>query len=115
MLTDVAACREPQLSEVTQHGGCLGLGLASMGSAREDVFNQMRDNHLVCESAVAGEAAGIGMGLVMLGSASDEALTFMTTYARETQHEKIIRGLALGVALIMCVVVAASFAFHLRC
>jgi hypothetical protein len=66
-------------------------------------YNQMRDNHLVCESAVAGEAAGIGMGLVMLGSADGPALTEMTNYARETQHEKIIRGLALGVALVMCV------------
>lgn len=93
--------REPGLDEIVQHGGCLGLGLASMGSAREDVYNQMRDNHLICESAVAGEAAGIGMGLVMLGSANESALAEMTNYAKETQHEKIIRGLALGVALVM--------------
>lgn len=41
------------------------------------------------------------MGLVMLGSKSDKALEEMLSYARETQHEKIIRSLSIGVAFVM--------------
>lgn len=40
------------------------------------------------------------MGLVMLGSGSDKALGEMMQYAHETQHEKIIRGLSLGIAFM---------------
>jgi 26S proteasome regulatory subunit N2 len=53
------------------------------------------------DNAVAGEAAGLAMGLVMLGSGNSKALDEMIQYAHETQHEKIIRGLAVGIALIM--------------
>lgn len=83
-----------------QHGGCLGLGLAAMGSRRADCFEQM-NNILENADAVTGEAAGIGMGLVMLGSGDEASVRTMVDYARETQHEKIIRGLALGIALTM--------------
>jgi 26S proteasome regulatory subunit N2 len=41
------------------------------------------------------------MGLVMLGTASDKALDEMLQYAHETQHEKIIRGLAVGISFLM--------------
>lgn len=41
------------------------------------------------------------MGLVMLGTADDTALDEMLTYAKETQHEKIIRSLAMGIAFLM--------------
>jgi hypothetical protein len=40
------------------------------------------------------------MGLVMLGSASERALNEMMQYAHETAHEKIIRGLSLGIAFM---------------
>ncbi|KAL1807180.1 hypothetical protein ACET3Z_030248 [Daucus carota] len=83
--------------EVIQHGACLGLGLAALGTADEDVFDDIK-NVLYTDSAVAGEAAGISMGLLMVGTASEKA-TEMLAYAHETQHEKIIRGLALGIAL----------------
>jgi len=36
----------------------------------------------------------------MLGSADAGCVEEMLTYARETQHEKIIRGLAVGIAFI---------------
>jgi 26S proteasome regulatory subunit N2 len=36
----------------------------------------------------------------MLGSGSTEAIDEMLQYAHETQHEKIIRGLAVGIAFI---------------
>lgn len=83
--------------EVIQHGACLGLGLAALGTADEDIYDDIK-NVLYTDSAVAGEAAGISMGLLMVGTASEKAGE-MLTYAHETQHEKIIRGLALGIAL----------------
>lgn len=83
--------------EVIQHGACLGLGLAALGTADDDIFDEVK-NVLYTDSAVAGEAAGISMGLLMVGTASEKAGE-MLSYAHETQHEKIIRGLALGIAL----------------
>ncbi|KAK2986199.1 hypothetical protein RJ640_012457 [Escallonia rubra] len=83
--------------EVIQHGACLGLGLAALGTADEEIYDDIK-NVLYTDSAVAGEAAGISMGLLMVGTASEKA-SEMLTYAHETQHEKIIRGLALGIAL----------------
>lgn len=54
------------------------------------------------DNAVAGEAAAIAMGSVMLASASEKVVEEMLAYAHDTQHEKIIRGLSLGIALVMC-------------
>ncbi|RWW12067.1 hypothetical protein BHE74_00017610 [Ensete ventricosum] len=82
---------------VIQHGACLGLGLAALGTADEVIFEDVK-NVLYTDSAVAGEAAGISMGLLMVGTASEKA-SEMLAYAHDTQHEKIIRGLALGIAL----------------
>ncbi|KQJ95640.1 26S proteasome non-ATPase regulatory subunit 1 homolog A [Brachypodium distachyon] len=84
-------------SEVVQHGACLGLGLASLGTADEEIFEDIK-NILYTDSAVASEAAGIGLGLLMVGTATEKAGE-MLAYAHDTQHEKIIRGLALGIAL----------------
>jgi len=84
-------------SEVVQHGACLGLGLAALGTSDEEICEDIK-NILYTDSAVAGEAAGIGMGLLMVGTASEKA-TEMLAYAHDTQHEKIIRGLSLGIAL----------------
>ncbi|GBN73970.1 26S proteasome non-ATPase regulatory subunit 1 [Araneus ventricosus] len=87
-------------NEVVRHGGCLGLGLAAMGTHRQDVYEQLKFN-LYQDDAVTGEAAGVAMGLVMLGSKSATAIEDMVAYAQETQHEKILRGLALGISLTM--------------
>uniref|UniRef100_H2Y5G5 26S proteasome non-ATPase regulatory subunit 1 n=1 Tax=Ciona savignyi TaxID=51511 RepID=H2Y5G5_CIOSA len=87
-------------NEIIRHGGCLGLGLASIGTANTDVYELLKSN-LHQDDAVTGEAAGLAMGLVMIGSNSEQALGDMVSYARETQHEKIIRGLAVGIALVM--------------
>lgn len=85
--------------EVVQHGAALGLGIAGMGSKSIEAFEDLK-NVLFTDSAVAGEAAGYAMGLVMLGTAEQEPVREMLQYARETQHEKIIRGLAMGTAFI---------------
>lgn len=86
-------------AEVVQHGAALGLGAAGMATENADVYDELR-NVLFSDSAVAGEAAGYAMGLVFLGTGSERATEEMLQYAHETQHEKIIRGLALGLALL---------------
>jgi len=87
-------------TDMVRHGGCLGLGLAAMGSARQDIYEQLKFN-LFQDDAVTGEAAGLAMGLVMLGTKSASAISDMVQYAQETQHEKILRGLAVGIAFTM--------------
>lgn len=93
-----------QLKEATndmvRHGGCLGLGLAAMGTARQDIYEQLKYN-LYQDDAITGEAAGLAMGLVQLGTKSATAIEDMIAYAQETQHEKILRGLAMGISLTM--------------
>lgn len=86
--------------EVVLHGAALGLGVAGMGSGNMDIYGKLR-TILYSDSAIAGEGTGLAMGLVMLGSASETAVSEMLQYAHETQHEKIIRSLALGIALLM--------------
>ncbi|XP_021896937.1 26S proteasome non-ATPase regulatory subunit 1 homolog A-like [Carica papaya] len=46
--------------EVIQHGACLGLGLAALGTADEEIYDDIK-SVLYTDSAVAGEAAGISM------------------------------------------------------
>ncbi|CAO3669707.1 unnamed protein product [Umbelopsis vinacea] len=87
-------------AEVLQHGACLGLGVAGMATDNEEIFEDLK-NVLFSDNAVAGEAAGLAMGLVMLGTGSSQAIDEMLQYAHETQHEKIIRGLAIGMSMIM--------------
>ena len=86
--------------EVVQHGGALGLGLAGMATADEGIFEDLKQV-LYSDSAINGEAIGLAMGLIMLGSGNLKALAEMIQYAHDTQHEKIVRGLAVGMALIM--------------
>ncbi|EMC94804.1 hypothetical protein BAUCODRAFT_36065 [Baudoinia panamericana UAMH 10762] len=86
--------------EVVQHGGALGLGVAGMATGSEEIYEELKQV-LYSDSAINGEAVGLAMGLVMLGTGNVKALGDMITYAHETQHEKIVRGLAMGIALIM--------------
>jgi len=86
--------------EVVQHGGALGLGVAGMATGDEGIYEELKEV-VFGESALNGEACGIAMGLIMLGTGNIKALEEMIVYAHETQHEKIVRGLALGMALIM--------------
>lgn len=52
-------------NECIQHGACLGLGLAGMGTGDEELFEDIK-SVLYTDSAVAGEAAGIAMGLLQV-------------------------------------------------
>ena len=87
-------------NENIQHGICLGLGLVSMATNNDDVYREFK-NVLYSDSAVAGEAAGLGMGLVRLGTANEDSISEMITYANDTKKEKIIRALSISLALIM--------------
>ncbi|KAG5178924.1 armadillo-type protein [Tribonema minus] len=99
------AVRAQGSNEAVLHGACLGLGLAAMATGSAELYEDLK-NTLFTDSAVAGEGAALGIGLLMLGcgnstEASSTAVKDMVAYAHETQHEKIIRGLAMGVALTM--------------
>ncbi|KAL4423070.1 hypothetical protein ABPG77_005875 [Micractinium sp. CCAP 211/92] len=85
-------------NEVIQHGACLGLGIAALGTEDEEAFEDVK-NVLYMDNAVAGEAAGLSLGLLCAGSGTEKAAELLA-YAHETQHEKIIRGVAVGLALI---------------
>jgi 26S proteasome regulatory subunit N2 len=97
-LTSTSGINGP--SETIQHGACLGLGVAGMASGDRAIYNALADI-LNTDRAVAGEAAGLAIGLVMLGTGDAEALELLVNYGHNTEHEKIIRGVAIGIALIM--------------
>ncbi|KAJ1902049.1 proteasome regulatory particle base subunit [Kickxella alabastrina] len=99
-LQDALVSYTGQNSEILHHGACLGLGAAGMGSGSEDMSQALK-NVLYADSAVSGEAAALGLGMVMMGSNNDEILKDMLLYAKETEHEKIIRALSVGVGLVM--------------
>nr|GEV08834.1 26S proteasome non-ATPase regulatory subunit 1 homolog A [Tanacetum cinerariifolium] len=71
--------------EVIKYGACLGLGLATLGTADEDIYDKIK-SVLYTNSAVVGEASGISMGLLMVGTASKKT-SEMLVYAHEKQHE----------------------------
>ena len=60
-----------------------------MGTARSDVYELLKTN-LLLEDAVAGEAAGLAMGLVMLGTGSAQAIEDMVQvcYKKNKSNEK---------------------------
>merc|ERR1739844_208839 len=62
-------------------GGCLGLGLAAMGTHRADVYEQLKFT-LYQDHADTGESAGIGIALVMYGRL-EEADTLIDTLCRD--------------------------------
>lgn len=43
----------------------------------------------------------MAIGLVKLGTCDHAVINEMITYARDTQHEKILRGLAMGIAMCL--------------
>ena len=106
--------RSSHANETISHGAALGVGLTAFGTNSSEVINELKEL-LYTDSAVAGESAGVALGMVLVGSGAGnlqnsindpdkeeiaELLTELKNYARETHHEKIIRGIALGIALM---------------
>ena len=75
-------------------GGPSGGDVSALGTAStaEPAAEQAADG------AVAGEGAALGLGLLAAGAGPQHAAE-LVAYARDTQHEKIIRACALGAAL----------------
>lgn len=106
--------RVSHANEPISHGAALGIGLTGLGTNSLTALNELKEI-LYTDSAVSGEAAGIAMGLILVGSGAgnvnnnldastadeiNEIVSELKTYARETQHEKIIRGIVMGLALM---------------
>lgn len=98
-LTD--ALRNAGNSEVVQHGATLGVGLAAMATGDGELFDTLK-GVLYTDSAVAGEGAALAIGLVMLGQSDSDlaqsVIPELLNYAHDTNHEKIVRALALSIA-----------------
>lgn len=99
------ALKDAGNDETTQHGACLGLGLAAMATGHERTYEELK-TVLYFDMAVAGEAAALAIGLLLLGRGAQSepaasAVPEMLAYAHDTAHEKIIRGLGLALALVM--------------
>lgn len=90
--------------ETVQHGACLGIGLCGLASQDYEVYEELKAV-LFTDSAIAGEGAGIAIGLLLLGAGGDdrngEIVKDLLSYAHDTKHEKIIRGCVMGIALMM--------------
>lgn len=71
-----------------------------MGTGNQAVFDELKHLCFTPKAAVAGEACGIGMGLVMLGTPTKSAAELLN-FAHQTQHEKVIRAIGLGLGLTM--------------
>lgn len=98
------ALRNAGSDETVQHGACLGIGLCGLASHDYEIYEELK-TVMFTDSAVAGEGAGIAIGLVLLGAGGElrngEILKDLLAYAHDTKHEKIIRGCMIGVALMM--------------
>ena len=69
-----------------QHGACLGLGIAGLGNNDPEVFEVIK-NIMYTDGAISGEAAGLALGLLCVGSGTEKAEELLA-YAHDTQHEK---------------------------
>ena len=91
-------------SDVLKHGGCLGVGLAGISTEDYNLYNEvkevMNDDHLE-DTATSGMAAAMAMGLIMMGSGNFEVVNEMMEFAQTTIHERVRRGMGIGIALTM--------------
>lgn len=68
-----------------QNGICLGLGLTAMATKNEQIYDELKNTlYNNADSAIIGEAAGYGMGLVMLGSADEKAIEELVIHTNES-------------------------------
>lgn len=98
------ALKNTSADETVQHGAALGIGLCGLASHDLEIYEDLK-TIMFTDSAVAGEGAGIAIGLTLLGAGSEfrngDVLKDLLAYAHDTKHEKIIRGCVMGIALMM--------------
>lgn len=98
------ALRNAGNDEVVAHGATLGMGLAGMATGQQELFDEL-NGVLYNDSAIAGEGAALGIGLVLLGQSdgdvAKQCIPDLLNYAHDTQHEKIVRALALAIAMMV--------------
>ena len=85
---------------VLSHGACLGLGLTLLASQHNESYEALKAV-LYSDSSIAGQAAAVSIGLVMIGSHATTILNELMQYAKDTQHESIKRGISIGIALLL--------------
>lgn len=83
-----------------QHGIYLAIGLVAMATHNMTLYERLRDG-MYSDDAIIGEAAAYAIGLVLIGSKNSQAIEDLVTYAHDTQHEKIIRAIAIALSLIV--------------
>ena len=71
-----------------------------MATNDPDLYTIARDG-IYSDDAIIGEAAGYAVGLIMAGSKDENAIDDLLKYAQDTQHEKILRAIAIALALIV--------------
>ena len=86
--------------EAIQHGIYLGIGLVAMATHDQELYERVREG-IYTDDALIGEAAGYAAGLIMVGSKDEGAIDDLMKYVHDTQHEKIIRAIAIALALIV--------------
>ena len=85
-----------------QYGASLALGLISIGSQNQSDYQMLKDIVMADKPVPeTGEAAGYGLGMVMLGCGPSEEGEELITFAENCEHDKINRGLAMAFALMM--------------
>jgi 26S proteasome regulatory subunit N2 len=98
------ALRNSGNNEIVQHGCTLGIGLAAMATGDEALFAELQ-NTLYTDSAVAGEGAALAIGLLLVGQSDSQLaqdnINELMTYAHGTTHEKIVRAVALSIAMMV--------------
>ena len=95
-----ALSRPGNNKEAIQHGIYLGIGLTAMATHDQELYERVREG-IYTDDALIGEAAGYAVGLIMVGSKDEGAIDDLVKYVHDTQHEKIIRAIAIALALIV--------------
>jgi len=73
-----------------------------MATKMPNIYNELKQTlYNNADSAIIGEAAGYGMGLVMVGAADQESIQDTLNHIEDQNHEKIIRALSISLALQM--------------
>jgi len=86
-------------SEIVQHGISLALGMVDFGTHNSEVIEKLSEI-LMSDNAISGFASALAIGLIAAGSGNEEIWGRLFDHACDTQHEHIVRGCALGLAMI---------------